>query len=63
MAGSTAAMVRITSASTGGGRSGPPCPAGTVMPSSPLASSAASSATGTCPARSRAITPGAIDSA
>ncbi len=44
MAGSTAAMIRITSASTTGDRSGPKWAAGTVIPSSPLASRAASSA-------------------
>ena len=63
IAGSTAAIVRMTSASTLAGRSGPPCSRGTVMASSPLASRAASSATGTAPDRSRSITPGAIEAA
>ena len=44
MAGSTAAMVLITSASTTGDRSGPPWAAGTVIASRPLASSVANSA-------------------
>ena len=54
-------MVRITSASTTGDRSGPKWAAGTVIPSRPLASRAASSAYGTVPARSRPITPLAIE--
>ena len=63
MAGSTAAMVLMTSASTTGETSAPPSSRGTVMPGSPLASKAASSAAGTWPARSRSITPGAMESA
>ena len=53
MAGSTAAMMRITSASTVAGTSAPWYLRGTVMASSPLASNAASSCRGTVPARSR----------
>ncbi len=63
IAGSVAAMIRMTSASTTGDRSGPKWAAGTVIPSSPLASRAASSAYGTAPARSLPITPLAIEAA